>query len=366
MNTLIRWFAAIVIVVVVIATLGFVKYNQVQAAIAFGESFPEPSAAVNTLVTEVSEYKEQIRVTGQIVAPQTLMVSTELPGKIAKVGFVPGATVKSGQILIAQDVSQEQAQLAAAKARVELNKKTLSRYENLFSQQRISQDQVDQAQTDLTIARAEVDNLNASIEKKTILAPFNGTVGLEQYQVGELLPAGANITYLVGINDFIWLDFQLPQTQQQLSIGESVQVKVIGGSMSSPTMEAQVIAKSAALTASSRHVKYRAQLDNSNNQFSHNQVVTVSVPQRIENAVLVPNSAVTRNQHGEFVYLLEQDENEQYRAKPIKVTVGKRKGDSQLITSGLVGGEFIATQGAFKLHQGLLVYPNQADAQGGQ
>lgn len=366
MNILLRWLSAILIVVVVVATLGFVKYSQVQAAIAFGESFPEPSAAVNTIVTEISEHKEQIRVTGQVVAPQILTVSTELPGKIAKVGFTPGSKVEAGQLLIGQDISQERAQLSAAKARVALAKKTLSRYENLYSQKRISQDQVDQANTDLRIATSDVDNLTASIEKKTIYAPFAGSVGLDQYQVGQLLSAGESITQLVGINDYIWLDFQLPQTQQQLTVGESVMVKVIGGSVNNQGVTAKVIARNAALTANSRHVKYRAQLDNTQGVFSHNQVVTVSVPQRIENAVLVPNSAVTRNQNGEFVYLLEQDEQEQYRAKPVKVTVGKRKGDSQLITAGLVGGEFIATQGAFKLREGLLVYPKQPEVQGGQ
>ena len=366
MNIILRWLSAILIVVVVVATLGFVKYSQVQAAIAFGESFPEPSATVNTIVTELSEHKEQIRVTGQIVAPQTLMVSTELPGKIAKVGFAPGAQVEAGQLLIGQDISQEKAQLNAAKARVELAKKTLSRYENLYSEKRISQDQVDQARTDLRIATADVDNLTASIEKKTIYAPFAGSVGLEQYQVGQLLSAGESITHLVGINEYIWLDFQLPQTQQQLTLGESVVVKVIGGTINSQGVNAKVIARNAALTANSRHVKYRAQLDNRQGIFSHNQIVTVSVPQRIENAVLVPNSAVTRNQNGEFVYLLEQDEQDQFRAKPIKVTVGKRTGDSQLITAGLEGGEFIATQGAFKLREGLLVYPKQAEVQGGQ
>lgn len=366
MNILLRWLSAIFIVVAVVATLGFVKYSQVQAAIAFGESFPEPSATVNTTVTELSEHKEQIRVTGQIVAPQTLMVSTELPGKIAQVGFTPGSKVEAGQLLIGQDTSQEKAQLKAAKARVELAKKTLSRYENLYSQKRISQDQVDQARTDLRIATADVDNLTASIDKKTIYAPFGGSVGLDQFQVGQLLSAGENITHLVGNNDYIWLDFQLPQTQQQLSIGESVLVKVIGGSVNSQAVTAKVIARNAALTASSRHVKYRAQLENTQGAFNHNQVVTVSVPQRIENAVLVPNSAVTRNQNGEFVYLLEQDDKDMFRAKAVKVTVGKRKGDFQLVTSGLEGGEFIATQGAFKLYEGLLVYPKQAQAQGGQ
>lgn len=365
MNILIRWLVAVLIVVTVVASLGFVKYTQVQAAIAFGESFPEPSASVNTVVTEVSQHEEQIRVTGQIVAPQTLMVSTELPGKVAKVGFNPGDKVTAGQLLIEQDVSQEKAQLEGAKARVDLAKKTLSRYENLYSQKRISQDQVDQARTDLRIATADVNNLTASINKKTINAPFAGSVGLEQFQVGQLLSAGENITHLVGINDYIWLDFQLPQTQQQLTLGDSVLVKVIGGSANSVAVKAEVIARNAALSANSRHVKYRAKLDNTQGLFSHNQVVTVSVPQRLASAVLVPNSAVTRNQHGEYVYLLEKDENDQYRAKPIKVSLGKRKGDNQLITSGLVGGEFIATQGAFKLREGLLVYPKQAEVMGG-
>lgn len=357
MNILLRWGSAILIVVAVVAVLGFVKYNKVMAAIAFGESFPEPSASVNTVVTELTEHEEQIRVTGQIVAKQTLMLATELPGKVAQVGFQPGEEVSQGQVLIAQDISQEKAQLSAAKAQVLLAKKTVSRLEKLLVEQRISQEQVDQAATTLMVAEADVDNLKASIAKKTIRAPFDGTVGLDKVEVGSLMSAGANVTYLVGNDEDIWLDFQLPQTQQQLKVGESVYVKVIGAGKNADSLEAQVIAKNPALNANSRHVSYRAELNNKQGYFSHNQIVTVVVPVRVQNAVLVPNSAVTRSHHGEFVYLLEQDENQQFRAKPIEVTLGKRKGDFQLITEGLKGGEFIATQGAFKLREGLLVYP---------
>ena len=365
MSFVLRWSSAILIVVVVVATLGFIKYNKVMAAIAYGESFPEPSAAVNTVVTELSEHQEQVRVTGQIVAKQSLILATELPGKVAKVGFLPGGKVDKDQVLVEQDVSQEKAQLTAATARAELAKKTLTRFENLLSEQRISQDQVDQAATNLKVAKADVQNLKASINKKTIKAPFSGSVGLEKIEVGALLPAGAQIAHLVGSDDNIWLDFQLPQTQQQLTVGENVAVKVIGSGRNADTVGAKVIAKNPALNANSRHVLYRAELDNTQGYFSHNQIVSVVVPVRVSAAVLVPNSAVTRNHKGEYVYLLEQDENNQYRAKPLAVTLGKRQGDFQLITQGLKGGEFIATQGAFKLREGLLVYPNTAGTEQG-
>jgi membrane fusion protein (multidrug efflux system) len=80
----------------------------------------------------------------------------------------------------------------------------------------------------------------------------------------------------------------------------------------------------------------------------------------VQQVVVVPTNAIKRNHFGEFVYRLEKDEQQNWRAKAIKVELGERVEDQQIILSGLDVGEFIATEGAFKLQENLLVY-TQAD-----
>ena len=358
-----RWLISIVIVLVVVFSLGLVKFNQIQAAIAYGESFPEPSASVKSTFVESLSHSHVNEVVGQLVAPKLLSITSEFAGPVTFVGFGPGDNVEQGQVLLRQDISVEQANLKAARARLKLAKTNYQRLTQLLKEKRVSENEVDAAEAEVAIADAEVDNLTAVIAKKTITAPFTGSVGLEQFQVGQMLMVNHPITTLVGADQYIWVDFAVPQTLTQPSIGDIVNVELMqaNGAMG----QAKIIARQPTLDATSRQHSYRAQLLNRDRVFSHNQVVSVTIASKPKMTVAVPTNAVTRSHQGSFVYQLEQDAQQNWRAKPVEVVVGERVNDMHIVLSGLSGGEFIATEGAFKLSEGLLVYteiPNQLTA----
>jgi membrane fusion protein (multidrug efflux system) len=219
-----RWLITLFILAIVITSLGWIKFGQIQAAIAFAETFPEPSAAVKSAHVSKYEYSKSIRVVGQLKAPQIMTLRNETQGVITYLGFQPGATVEEGQVLVKLGIAEEQASLNAAKAQVKLYSATYKRLKKLLKQRRVSQEEVDQAEANLAIAQAEAENLQTLIDKKTIKAPFSGQVGLTQYQLGQLLDANSEIIRLVGINDTIWVDFSISQTQPQPSIGDMITV----------------------------------------------------------------------------------------------------------------------------------------------
>lgn len=351
-----RWLSAVFILSVVIVGLGFIKFGQIQAAIAFAESFPEPSAAVKSTYATTSQYAKTAKVIGQVTATKTLDISNEYAGIITFVGFKPGDVVEQDQVLLRIDSSLEKADLAAASARLKLANKTHQRVTKLVKQNRISQDEVDKAEADVSIAQAEIDNLTTVINKKVIRAPFNGRVDLTQYQVGQLLNANSQITYLVGIDDEIWVDFSVPQTLPQPSINEQVEISVATTSEQLSNSLATVIAKHSSVDANSRQQSYRASLKNLDGKLVHNQIVSVYTPIENSHVVLVPTNAVTRNHFGNYVYLLEQDENKNWRTKSVKVTLGDKVKNQQVILTGLTGNELIASEGAFKLTENMLVY----------
>lgn len=351
---IVRWLVAIFVVFVVIASLGFVKFGQIQAAIAMGESFPEPSASVRTTYVSRTDYAPSIKVIGQLRAPSVLDVRNELSGPITYVGFKPGMQVEQGQVLIRQDISLESANLAAAKARMELAEKRYARQQSLRKGNRTSQSDVDVAKADLDVATAEAANIQALMAKKTILAPFAGTMSLTPFYEGQFLDVNTNIGTLVGNEDFIWVDFSVPQSAPVLSMGQSVDVAIDG-----QAYPATVIAKNASVDMTSRQQSYRATLDNSEGRFSHNQFVNIVIADTPQQVMLVPSVAITRNHFGEFVYELQKDEQGMFRALPHKVELGAKVADQQLILSGLTGEELIATHGAFKLYEGMLVYPSE-------
>lgn len=356
-----RWLAAIIIIVVTISGLGFTKFQQIQAAIAFGESFPEPSAAVNSVVTSSNQYQEYEKASGQVSATEVVQLQNELPGLVTKVNFTAGQFVKKGQVLLTLNTVEENAQLNASKANLELAENNFTRIEKLLNQNKVSQQEFDNAKTQLQVSKANVDNLNAVIAKKTVIAPFSGTVGLDTFQVGQFISANTNITTLVGSEPQVWIDFQLAQTKARLSIGDEILVKAINASKND-YKTAKIIAKNSQINNQSRHLKYRAELLNGRQWYEHNELVDISILKPAQDLVIVPNSAVSRNQHGSYVFTLEKDEAQQYRAHRVEVELGKRIKDSQIIMSGIEAGKLIATEGSFKLREGLLVFPTPAKA----
>lgn len=363
-----RWLTAIFIVVLIIASLGFAKFSQIQQAIAFAESFPEPSATVKATNAGSTEYRSSVKITGQIKATESLTVRNEYGGRLTQVNFQPGDLVSKSQVLMVQDSSEEKARLLAAKARLKLATSSLKRISSLAEQDKVSEEELDQAFANKAVAEADVLNLKSIITKKTIKAPFSGRVGLSQHQVGQLLAPSSNITELVGVSSDIWVDFMLPQTLPQLAKGDTVEINLIKNGQSQPTpVYAQVIARHAAINSNSRQLRYRAILNNQDDNFYHNQIVSVVAAQPAEQVIVVPSAAVTRSQVGNFVFQLHKDDAQNFRALPVKVTLGARLGDLQIVKEGLTEGDFIATEGAFKLSEGLLVYvanPSQADTSG--
>ena len=363
-----RWLTSLFIVLTVIASLGFVKYQQIQAAIAFGESFPEPSASVKSAMSDTMPYAKSIKVVGQLRATRELVVSSEYAGEITYIGFGPGDLINKGQVLMRIDTAIEEADLKAAKSRLKLAELTYARVKKLLKEKRVSEDQVDGAEADIAIAKAEVKNLEIIIDKKTIKAPFAGQVGLNEFQRGELLTANSEITSLIGTGGDIWVDFAIPQTLLQPAIGNTIGIEAVARSSSGAIgrLDANVIAKAPFIDVNSRQQSYRAVLNNEAGLLHHNQLVSVFVAEPETEVVIVPTNAIKRNHFGDFVYRLEKDEQQNWRAKGVKVELGERVHDQQIILSGLDRGEFIATEGAFKLQENLLVYTQSIESGAGQ
>lgn len=358
-----RWLVSILFTFAVIASLGFVKFKQVQAAIAFGESFPEPSGSVKSAVVAMQETADVYRVVGEVKAKKSLTLTTEYAGPIEFVGFAPGQNVEKGQVLLKQDIKIETANLKAAKARLKLAESAFQRQSALLKEKRTSQNEVDVAEANMSVAAAEVENLTSVIQKKTLIAPFKGVVGLEDFQPGQMLQANSVITRLIGSVDTIWVDFALPQTVAQPNIGSDVTIEIIG--QKAKPLSARIIAREPLVNANSRQQRYRAEVQNVENTLSPQQIVTVIVRGPEKEQAVVPSNAIFRDHTGEYVYELIQDDEKNWRAHPLKVALGQRNGDQQVVREGLAGGEFIATEGAFKLSEGLLVY-TQAPGQKGE
>ncbi len=351
-----RWLISILIMVLVVGGLTVFKVQEIMAAIAFGQSFPEPAAAVEVHVVESASYQPMQKVFAEVIAPQRLDLRNELGGIIATVGFESGAQVEKGQLLLQLDVREDNARLRALEARQQLAARTYERNQKLFRQQRISEQTLEESKAEFDTVAAELSQVKVQIDKKSITAPFAARAGIHRLEPGQLLPAQSSITTLVGLTPYLWVDFELPQAAALLKVGDTITLLASSGNL-----VAEVIAREGELSNSSRNLRYRAQFAAEGHQLLPNSVVHVQVPAgEAVAASLIPDTALRVDQLGNFVYLLIEDpETGDVRAQRRQVDVGNRRKNEVAILSGLNPGDRIAAKGAFKLRDDAKVLARQ-------
>jgi membrane fusion protein (multidrug efflux system) len=351
-----RWLITVAACVLVFAALAGYKFFQIRAAIAFGKSFPEPSAAVQILTVERSIAPHHVTTIGELVAPESLQLRNEPEGRVIEVNMVSGARVRKGEVVLRMDISEESARLAAARASAALAALNLERMRKLLKSNTISQDRVDQAQAESDVARARVGEIQAIVDKKTLRAPFDAVVGLHDIEPGEYLNANTPLVWLVGIRDYLWLDFSLPLVQGRLAVGDTVAITL--SSRDNDKREATVIAVSPAISPQSRNLRYRARIAAAA-ALTPNAVVNVSVRTGELARIAIPTPALLRDETGPYVFVLEAEPKGGYRARRQSVRLGVEGKRTVAVLDGLQSGQTIATHGAFKLRHGMLAHLQQ-------
>jgi membrane fusion protein (multidrug efflux system) len=214
----------LVVTVAVLTTLGFVKFKQVQTAIQASAGFQPPPEAVTSVVAKQEVWPESLSVIGSMEAVHGVVISADLPGTVSKINFQSGQAVKEGDVIVELDTRQERAQLAALEAQRDLAKINFGRTQKLVDEGVISRSEYDQAVASQKQTEANVGEIRATIERKTIRAPFSGILGIRKVNLGQYLAGGGAIVTLQALNP-IYVNFGVPQqTASQIHVGRALHV----------------------------------------------------------------------------------------------------------------------------------------------
>jgi len=347
--------------VLVVAILGFVKYRQISAAIAANKSFSPPPEAVTTVVAQQVEWSNTLDAVGSIAPIQGVTLSADLPGVVAKVAFNSGARVAEGQVLVQLDTRQEQAQLASAQAQLDLARVNLDRAQKLFDQKAIAQSDFDLANAQYKSAEAAVGQAQASIDRKTIRAPFAGVTGIRQVNLGQYVNSGDAIVTLQAM-DAVFMNFSVPQQDfRALTLGSTVDATVEGSKDS--VFHGKVTAIDPVVNDATRNVSVQATFPNPRGELKPGMYATVRVVVgEGQPIVSLPSSAINYAPYGNSVFILEDmkgPDGKTYRGvRQQFVKLGRAMGDQVAILGGVKAGDEVATSGVFKLRPNAAVKVN--------
>src|SRR5256884_400494 len=157
---------------------------------------PTPVATVTSAPVKEEDWAPTLSAVGTVSAVQGAMVSTELAGTVSEIIFQNGGVAKKGDVIVKLDAAQEEALLRSAEAEAELARTDLERTRGLASQNVVSKAELDAAESKFRRLTAVVDQMRSNIRKKTIVAPFDGELGIRQVNVGQMINAGQQVVLL--------------------------------------------------------------------------------------------------------------------------------------------------------------------------
>jgi len=351
-----RWIGSGLLLVVVLGIGGGLaawKKNSIEASDAGFASQPEPMESIAVAIAKPLQHQPTTVAIGTVVALRSITLRNELPGTVRHVALVSGSIVEAGKVLVALDVSVEEAELQALEAQEALAASLLDRTERANHNNAVSASELDRARSERDVARAQIARTRAIIERKTLRAPFRARVGMADVHPGQYLEEGTILTTLQGVDEAANVDFAVAQhVAAGLHAGGQVDVYATGAAEPTP---ARIVAIDARVDPATRNAVVRARIE-ANRAPSPGASVRVRVPVGpMREAVAVPVNALRKGPEGDHVFVISADKDGKPRAYARTVESGPVVGGDIVIEQGLAPSEQVASSGSFKLREGVLV-----------
>ena len=356
----VRWFAIVgVLLALVLGGIwGFNTFRDHAIANFFANNKPPPAqiASVKAMSESVPRFAHGI---GSLAAVHQVTVNPEVGGRVIAITFEAGATVKAADKLLQIDDGPDRGDLANFEAQKRWAAVSLQRAQALSARQFASLESVDQTQSQLDQASAQIQKTQAIIAQKQIRAPFAGRLGVRQAELGQYLQPGAPIVTLTDLST-LYVNFTLPsQLRSAIKLGQSVNITV--DAFPGRKFTAQISTIEPQIRADTRTMMIQATLANADEALLPGMFVDAQVvlPEEADQVVL-PETAVDYTLYGDSVYLIRQDGTDA-SGKPVlkavrtPVKTGQRWASKVAILSGLKPGDEVVAAGQVKVQDGAAV-----------
>jgi membrane fusion protein (multidrug efflux system) len=289
---------------------------------------------------------DTLRAVGTLRADQSIIVRSEVPGVIVKIGFVESLPVTRGQVLIKLDDTIARAEVQQAEAALNLAQRNYDRASELARTGAGAARARDEAQAAFENTRAALALARARLEKTTINAPFAGLAGLRKVDLGAYITVGQDLVSLDAV-DIVMADFTVPERYLRFLAPDN-RIQIEADALPGQSFDGKITALNPRIDPDGRSLAVRAQVPNPSGILKPGMFVRVAivVAQR-ENAIVIPEQAIVPSGDQITVYRIVDGKSVQ---TPIKL--GLRSFGKVEVVEGLKEGETIVTAGQLKVQDG--------------
>jgi membrane fusion protein (multidrug efflux system) len=308
-----------------------------------------PGVPVDGYIVKPAILKDEIEITGTLAANQEVDIVSELPRKIIRINVKDGATVQAGQLLFEMDNADLLAELGKLQEQEKLARLNEERLRDLIKHEAVVQQDYDQSFTNLKVLQGQIAELQVTLGKTRIKAPFAGQIGIIHVSSGAVVSANTVLTHLQDISQ-VKLDFHVPEKYAQTITTGSEQKFTVASD--SKLYNARIVARESGVDQNTRTLLVRAVTQNPGRVLLAGQSARIHLSLHSSaEALTVFSQALIPSSQGYSVYTVS---NNQVRITPI--SIGQRGAYSVEVLHGLNKGDTVVISNLLRLTPGAEVH----------
>ena len=294
--------------------------------------------------------ENKIFTTGSILANEEVEIRAEVAGRITSINFQEGTMVSKGELLVAINDSELQAELKKLQLDEKLAQDDVYRKEKLLEMKAVSQEELDIARSRLGVIGADIELVRSRLDKTRIYAPFTGRIGLRYVSPGGYISSSNLITRIQQI-DPVKIEFSVPEKYlSAIKTGQDIQFNLAG---SDSLFTGTVYAVEPRIDPSTRAFSARARCTNPEALLVPGAFAKVSIIlNKISEALVLPSDALIPDIRGEKVFICKNG-----KATSVYITTGIRTESEVQVTEGLHPQDTVITSGLLSIREQMSVIP---------
>jgi len=335
--------------------------------VAYGRLMQNPSVAndnarhrSHTTPVEVATAKTQeitntVEAVGTTHALKSIEIQAEAAGLVKSIHFTAGKHVKKGDVLVELDSDIQRADVAEAKAALKQAQLQLERAKTLRASNIMAKSTVDQLVASEAAAQATLAKAEQHLADRTIMAPFDGMVGMNRVDAGARI---TDKTIITTLDDISSIEIEFSVTERMFgSTRHGQKVEATTAAYPHRTFVGTISQIDSRIDPVSRSFKVRALVPNADGALRPGMFMHVSVVLNATEALVVPEEAVIASASSSYVYVVDKG-----RAERRNVTIGRREPGIAEVLTGLAPATKVVTRGVGKLRDGAAVEVVEATA----
>ncbi len=331
-----RYIVTGLITLFVLALLGgtgFMLFMKIKFA-----DFQPPMEPANVILSPVVpyEFKDTIEAIGTITASESATITATVTETIKAINAQEGQFVAKGTSIVDLISDQEQATLDQAS-------KSYGRYNQLVKNNLASAEKRDEEQASFNVAKAQLD-------KRKIVAPFDGFLGIRHVNVGDVVQPGTVITTIDAI-DPIKLDFAVPEVYLA-ALKQDMPIEATSAAWPDTVFKGKIYVVDSRIDTDSRAIMVRAVMENPDHKLKPGLLMKVQIIRDVKTSLAIPESAIQSAGQKKSVFVVGADKKVAEKV----IQTGQREPGVVEVTSGLVAGDKVIVEGQMKTGDGATVH----------